>query len=682
MSHIFRNEHGGALSLPAIVNYTLGSENVFVKDKPTTTSSWGAPELSIRQLIYAALDGQTSWAAGANQSQIPRPFHCTDLPHAFLRRAAEWRRLSRTYKLELDASVREGIRLSPHLDSDRRILDASHRYFAQVMQGEEPFEPFCYELLGLAFPNFQEARQSLPETNVIEEEDDEAGEFVGEGEKVSGEMTIYRQRTKGCSVDIELDPTNVEWWYHAEMLSNQNRCNDAWWLRLDPWQRAAADLSDRSRITLIVGGPGCGRCWGRGTKLRMWNGELKSVEDIRAGDRLVGDDGQPRLVQTGSVRRGHTAIDETIFKRRRMMRGGCGGGGGERDYDDTQPEPATWRIDSHDKSRSSWTCNSAHVLVLRFDVPPTPIVSHTSNHYSFTHLNLTHEGPHTGRPFEETLSFTNLTSALKQRSALLEKYTPIVWECEVYQFLKLPSTLQRVAHMFQPRVTSFQTSNETLYQRIKRIITRKGPVTMMMRNERMDHTNIMRHARQIGRWIARRMQHDRFDEETFSDITLELIRTYHLDESSNSTECRRRRRRRRTFPLELLRDSPDVRRSVLDGFIAAADFDATSRHLLLYGDSCLVGFTEFARSLGFDVRVHGDSSSSPIRVELIEPSLKHTKEKDDDVTKYFFTITRIEHAEYFGFTLDGNGRCLMEDFTITHNVRRQHTHIARAHIGW
>ncbi len=33
-----------------------------------------------------------------------------------------------------------------------------------------------------------------------------------------------------------------------------------------------------------------------------------------------------------------------------------------------------------------------------------------------------------------------------------------------------------------------------------------------------------------------------------------------------------------------------------------------------------------------------------------------------------FKIERVAHASYFGFQLDGNGRCLMNDFVVTHNV--------------
>ncbi len=36
-----------------------------------------------------------------------------------------------------------------------------------------------------------------------------------------------------------------------------------------------------------------------------------------------------------------------------------------------------------------------------------------------------------------------------------------------------------------------------------------------------------------------------------------------------------------------------------------------------------------------------------------------------------FRIEKVPHADYFGFQLDGNGRCLMQDFVVTHNVRKK-----------
>ena len=38
------------------------------------------------------------------------------------------------------------------------------------------------------------------------------------------------------------------------------------------------------------------RCSLKGTKIILWNGEIKNVEDIEIGDILIGNDGEKRTV--------------------------------------------------------------------------------------------------------------------------------------------------------------------------------------------------------------------------------------------------------------------------------------------------------------------------------------------------------------------------------------------------
>jgi len=51
-----------------------------------------------------------------------------------------------------------------------------------------------------------------------------------------------------------------------------------------------------SNLMYIGGRPSAGKCLGKGTKVLMYDGTLKSVEDINNGDKLMGDDSTPRTV--------------------------------------------------------------------------------------------------------------------------------------------------------------------------------------------------------------------------------------------------------------------------------------------------------------------------------------------------------------------------------------------------
>ena len=58
----------------------------------------------------------------------------------------------------------------------------------------------------------------------------------------------------------------------------------------------------KSDLVIIAARPGMGKCLGKGTKVLMFDGSLRKVEDVVAGDLLMGDDSKPRIVR--SVARG------------------------------------------------------------------------------------------------------------------------------------------------------------------------------------------------------------------------------------------------------------------------------------------------------------------------------------------------------------------------------------------
>ena len=57
-----------------------------------------------------------------------------------------------------------------------------------------------------------------------------------------------------------------------------------------------------SELVIIAARPAMGKCLGKGTKVVMFDGSLRKVEDVREGDLLMGDDSTPRRVL--SVARG------------------------------------------------------------------------------------------------------------------------------------------------------------------------------------------------------------------------------------------------------------------------------------------------------------------------------------------------------------------------------------------
>ena len=49
-------------------------------------------------------------------------------------------------------------------------------------------------------------------------------------------------------------------------------------------------------LVIVAARPAMGKCLGKGTKVLMYDGTLKKVEDVKVGDKLMGDDSTPRTV--------------------------------------------------------------------------------------------------------------------------------------------------------------------------------------------------------------------------------------------------------------------------------------------------------------------------------------------------------------------------------------------------
>ncbi len=60
----------------------------------------------------------------------------------------------------------------------------------------------------------------------------------------------------------------------------------------------SADIKVRSNVAILADFAGYGKCHGRGTKILLHNGSIKKVENIKVGDYLMGDDSTPRLVHS------------------------------------------------------------------------------------------------------------------------------------------------------------------------------------------------------------------------------------------------------------------------------------------------------------------------------------------------------------------------------------------------
>ena len=125
-----------------------------------------------------------------------------------------------------------------------------------------------------------------------------------------------------------------------------------------------------------------------------------------------------------------------------------------------------------------------------------------------------------------------------------------------------------------------------------------------------------------------------------------------------------------------------------DGGLFGGVFDFISRSPALAQDTAFV-----ARSLGlaayirpcqkhnqygrgglyYRVSISGDLSVIPCRVER---KTAHPRRQIKNVMHTGFSVETAGEGEYFGFALDGDGRYLMGDFTVTHNTGKSLSYLA------
>jgi len=77
------------------------------------------------------------------------------------------------------------------------------------------------------------------------------------------------------------------------IIQDDETCNKI----LSEDQKMAIKYALENNISIITGGAGTGKCHTKGTKILMYNGKIKKVENIRNNEEIMGPDGNKRVVK-------------------------------------------------------------------------------------------------------------------------------------------------------------------------------------------------------------------------------------------------------------------------------------------------------------------------------------------------------------------------------------------------
>lgn len=358
---------------------------------------------------------------------------------------------------------------------------------------------------------------------------------------------------------------------------------------LFPKQTEVFDCVDKNIIT--IAGRRAGKCFQKGTKFRMYNGSIVSVEDIKPGDILIDDESRP------------TEVIST-----------------------TRGRDIMYRVQSNvTNARMSHVVNSSHILTLK-------------------------------------------RTAGKWREFEADK----IYDIPLKEFIKFPLDEQQHFSLFRAR-TEYSSNTHKIDPYLLGLWLGDGSSDSFHIAVNGDDTEIQDYLEDNYhvsiydyRSKCRNLLCYNILDKLHELRELNLIKNKHI-------------------PSEYIIDSVDNRLKLLAGLIDSDGFKPNGKNHIEISSSnkqladdifelcCSLGFRVLIRSkqaklYGINKKI---SYTITIKGQLSDiPNVLSRKHSDDSKQRavYGFNIEELPEDDYYGFTLSGSGRCLLSDYTVTHNT--------------
>lgn len=377
------------------------------------------------------------------------------------------------------------------------------------------------------------------------------------------------------------------------------------------------------RGLLVWANTGSGKCFARGTPILMADGSVKAVEAVAIGDAVMGDDGTRRTVLT--LGRGSEEMYEVVPLK---------------------------------EGEDSFGCNASHILVLRHALHKT-ITKNRRGKFVARFLDRSSAAEPARLRYP---SFSSREAAAAFLDTVPEDDTIHI---PVREYLELSATQRRALKQYRVGIDAFEATEEPLFDPYVIGAWLGDGLPNRSRITKVDQAVLDSVRARVAQRGLSLTSLDVHAVKAVSNVFTDALQKYGIFETKR-------------IPQALKAGTRETRLGVLAGLL---DTDGHLRHNCFEISQVSEGLARdivcVARSLGFGatLALSGKMWRATIFGEGLQdiPTILDTKRASarrqiKDARVFGFDIVPKGVGEYFGFTVDGNHRFLLGDFTVTHNT--------------
>ena len=399
-----------------------------------------------------------------------------------------------------------------------------------------------------------------------------------------------------------------------------------------------------SRGVLFYGPPGCGKCLAKNTPVIMFDGSIKMVQDIKLGEKIMGDDSRPRTIL--SLARGQ----ETMYK----IKQNCG-------YLD-------------------YIVNESHILSLKMSA--NKIVKIKRNKVAAIYFDV------------KQLKYINKyynpddNGGIEQTKKIAKEYLDSLnidnkIDMDIKTYLKLPKFMQ----------TKLKGYRVGIEFNDKQLEIDPYFLGLWLGNGTSDRPEITIIDKEIADYLKKEFDDYDINGKISEPIRLSILtkrKRYHYSNKVLNFLRDNNLLKNKHIPNDYKINSRSNRLKLLAGLIDTDGYYKKGCYYIIQKSNILSDDIVFlSRSLGFRTTISKVKKSCMYKNDKRKciynniiisgrfiheiPCLLERKKADKTTTNKdqlcnSIEIIKMDIDDYYGFEIDGNRRFLLGDFTVTHNT--------------